>query len=50
LEVMKNNVKVLSFPKPKVSVFELADSSINLAMRPYVKVNDYWEVYFDILE
>jgi len=31
-------------------VAELADSSVNLVVRPWVKSSDYWSVYFDLLE
>jgi len=49
-EVMTSNDDVLDIPAPKVSVIELADSSINLAVRPFVRVKDYWKVYFQVLE
>jgi small conductance mechanosensitive channel len=29
---------------------ELADSSVNFAVRPYCKPQDYWEVYFATYE
>ena len=35
---------------PFLSVSELADSSVNLAVRPYCDPKDYWSVYFYILE
>ncbi len=50
LEVMKNDPNVLKDPKPAVSVRELADSSVNLAIRPWTKPVNYWDVYFDTLE
>lgn len=50
LEVMNKHPKVLQNPKPFVGVFELGDSSVNLAVRPYSAPQDYWEVYFDIYE
>lgn len=33
-----------------VAVSELADSSVNLAVRPWCKSEDYWDVYFSITE
>ena len=33
-----------------MGVLELGDSSVNLAVRPYVKPEDYWTVYFDLYE
>lgn len=42
--------KVLKEPAPVVSLNQLADSSINFIVRPWVKTDDYWDVYFDIME
>lgn len=33
-----------------IGVSELADSSVNFVVRPWVKTSDYWPVYFDLLE
>jgi small conductance mechanosensitive channel len=48
MEVMEAHPKILKSPAPFVGVVELADSSVNLAVRPYADRSDYWEVYFDI--
>lgn len=50
LHVMEKNPNVLNDPKPSVSVRELADSSVNLAVRPWCKPEKYWDAYFDTLE
>lgn len=50
VEVMKNHEKVVAEPAPFVGVAELADSAINLAVRPWCNPADYWDVYFDVLE
>ncbi len=50
MEVLTSNPKVLSDPAPSVNVSELADSSVNFAVRPYCKPEDYWSVYFGTLE
>ena len=50
LDVLTKHDKVLNYPSPFVGVLELADSSVNLAVRPYCKVEDYWDVFFDINE
>ncbi|MEM9986701.1 MAG: mechanosensitive ion channel domain-containing protein [Bacteroidota bacterium] len=50
MEVMKNDPKVLPDPAPSVTVLELADSSVNLAVRPHATTADYWDVYFGITE
>lgn len=50
IQVMESHPKVLKDPAPFVGVAELADSSVNLAVRPHCNPDDYWEVYFDIYE
>jgi len=50
LDVLNNHQKVLSSPAPFVGVLELADSSVNLAVRPFCKAENYWDVFFDINE
>jgi small conductance mechanosensitive channel len=40
-EVLRNNLKVLKEPAPLVGVRELADSSINIAVKPWTAVADY---------
>jgi len=50
LASMKGNPKVLDEPAPLVAVKELADSSVNLAVRPWATPADYWDVYFGVLE
>ncbi len=50
LKVLTDQEKVLKDPAPAVTVTELADSSINMAVRPWTNVEDYWDVYFDTLE
>lgn len=49
-DLMEKHEKVLEFPAAFVGVVELGDSSVNLAVRPYAKPQDYWAVYFDLYE
>ncbi len=39
---------VLDSPEPVVKLHELAESSVNFVVRPWVKTDDYWETYWDI--
>ena len=48
--VLSNDSRILKDPIPVIAVGELADSSVNLVCRPWVKPQDYWDVYFDTLE
>ena len=46
----KEESRILADPAPSVAVAELADSSVNLVFRPWVKTADYWDVRFDLTE
>jgi small conductance mechanosensitive channel len=50
MQVLTSHPKVLKNPLPTVDVSELADSSVNFAVRPWCNVEDYWAVYFGITE
>jgi len=39
---------VLKDPAPVIRVHALADSSVNFVCRPWVKTEDYWDVYWDL--
>jgi len=48
--VCSTHEDVLKQPELKVFVLDLGDSSVNFAVRPWVKTGDYWTVRSDILE
>ena len=50
LNILTSHPKVLKDPAPKVTVSELADSSVNFAVRPWTKTAHYWDVYFEVTE
>ena len=39
--------RVLDNPAPFIALSALADSSVNVVVRVWVKSSDYWGVYFD---
>ena len=49
-KILEEDERILKDPAPTVAVAELADSSVNFVVRPWVKSSDYWPVYFDLLE
>ena len=49
-QILKDDSRVLAEPEPVVAVLELADSSVNIAVRPWVKTSEYWPLYFDLTE
>jgi len=42
--------RILDDPACTIAVSELADSSVNFVVRPWVKTADYWGVMFDLTE
>jgi small conductance mechanosensitive channel len=48
--LIEKDERIHKDPAPFVRLGELADSAVNLAVRPYADSSDYWEVYFDIYE
>jgi small conductance mechanosensitive channel len=47
-DILDSHEKVLEKPESVVRVHELGDSSVNFAVRPWVRTEDYWDVYWDI--
>jgi small conductance mechanosensitive channel len=51
LKILNDDERVINEPaEPFVAVKELADSSVNIVARAWVKSGDYWGVHFDTLE
>jgi len=48
--IVSQNGLILSNPEPFIGVSELADSSVNFAVRVWVEAKDYWTVYFETNE
>ena len=49
-EIVGNDDRILKDPAAVVAVSELADSSVNFVVRPWVKSADYWDVLWDTTE
>lgn len=50
LSILNNDERILKEPAAFVGVEGLGDSSVNLAVRPWVNTVDFWDVYFDSYE
>jgi small conductance mechanosensitive channel len=50
MEVLNTHEKVMQDPAPFVGVLEMADSSVNFAVRPHCDPKDYWDVFFSVNE
>ena len=48
-EVIAADGRILAEPEPVVAVAELADSSVNLVVRPWCNADEYWQVRWDLI-
>jgi small conductance mechanosensitive channel len=49
-ELVAADERILADPACKIAVSQLADSSVNFIVRPWVKAADYWPVTFELTE
>ncbi len=49
-EVLSEEERLLKEPAPLIGLLQMADSSINFAVRPWVNTADYWAVFYDLQE
>lgn len=49
-DIIAGRDDLLKDPAPTIAVAELADSSVNFVVRPWVKTSDYWGVRFQLIE
>ena len=48
-DIVESDPRVLEAHKPvQIGVLALADSSVNIAVRPFVRREDYWPLHFDL--
>ena len=50
LQALSEDERILKEPAPSVGVLELADNSVNMAVRPWVKTADYTPVSLSVYE
>lgn len=48
--IIEADARVLKDPAPVIALGELADSSVNINVRPWVKTEEFWDVRADLLE
>ena len=49
-EIVTGHEKVMADPEPVIRISELADSSVNFDVRPWVSAGDYWPVRSELIE
>ena len=47
-ELISEDDRILDTPAPLIALDGLADSSVNVALKVWVKNADYWGVYYDM--
>ncbi|OOF11145.1 mechanosensitive ion channel domain-containing protein [Salinivibrio sp. PR919] len=47
-EIVQSHPAVLRTPEPMIKVHVLNTSSVDFIVRPWVKTDDYWDVYWDV--
>ncbi len=48
LKTLRKHPKVLKDPEPQAKVKSMDDSAVTLVVRPWVKTDDYWDVFFEL--
>lgn len=49
-KILAKEGRILAEPEAQIAVSELADSSVNLVVRPWVQTSDFWAVKFALTE
>lgn len=49
-DILGTDERILPEPAPTIAVLALGESSVDFAVRPWVKNGDYWPVLFDLQE
>ena len=47
-KILFDHEKVLEDPEPSVKLHTLGESSVDFVVRPWVRTDDYWNVYWDV--
>ncbi len=47
-DIVQRHSKVLEEPEAVIRLHKLGESSVDFVVRPWVKTEDYWDVYWDI--
>jgi small conductance mechanosensitive channel len=47
-DILTSHEKTLDDPEPVVKLHKLGESSVDFIVRPWVKRDDYWDVYWDV--
>lgn len=48
--IFKEDIRIFEDPKPIIGLNSIGNNAIQVIARPWVHTEDYWDVYFDIME
>ena len=49
-EIFEKDSRVLSDPKPLIGINSMGNNSMEFISKPWVKTEDYWDVYYELME
>lgn len=49
-DILASDERILAEPEPSVAILDFGDNGIEIGVRPYVKVADYWHIQSDLRE
>ena len=49
-DLIEADERILKDPAPQIVISNLGDSAVDITTRSWVKAEDYWGVYFDLME
>lgn len=50
LDILSKDARILPDPAPSIGMLGMTDNAVQMAVRPWVKAADYWDVWFDTQE
>lgn len=49
-DIFLEDKRILQDPKPIIGINSIGNNAIQMVARPWVSTEDYWDVYFDVME
>lgn len=49
-DIFRTDERILEEPKPIIGINSIGNNAIQVIARPWVRTDDYWDVYFDVME
>lgn len=49
-DIFREDRRILQDPKPIIGIYSIANNAMQVVARPWVHTDNYWDVYFDVME